>query len=82
MNLKLPKEAIIYTFNQKSNFFLLMISNFQGWLLIKLKSKFFLIKDKKLYCYNFLSLIKTYNFFLTNFFLGLLKNYLQFIKVL
>jgi ribosomal protein L6P/L9E len=77
----LPKESIIYTFNQKSNFFLLIISNFQGWLLINIKSKFILIKDKKLYIYNFLSLIKTYNFFLMNFFLGLLKNYLQYIKL-
>jgi ribosomal protein L6P/L9E len=81
MNLKLPKESIVYTFNQKCNFFLLVISNFQGWLLIRIKSKFILIKDKKLYIYNFLSLIKTYNFFLMNFFLGLLKNYLQYIKL-
>ena len=75
------KEIILYCFNKNSNLFLILISNLQGWGLVQLKYKFFIIKANKLFIYNLLALIKSYISFLINFFLGFFKNYFQYLKI-
>ena len=75
MKEKFPKEIVLYCFNKYLKFFVLSISNLQGWGLLEIHSKFILIDNFGLYLYNSIHLFKIYNAFVINFFFGLYKNY-------
>lgn len=79
--MNLSKELIIYCFNKKSKIFLLLISSIQGWGIFQIKYSYILVKEKKIYLYNSISLIKTYFFLLSSFLLGLFKIYFQYLKL-
>jgi len=77
----LPKELALYYLNLKSNFFLIIVSNNQGWSLIKIKSNSILSRNNKLYCYDTLMKFNSYNSYFSMIFLGFLQNYSQYIKL-
>jgi ribosomal protein L6P/L9E len=77
----IPNEIVIYYYSIKKHFFFIIVSNVQGWSIINLKYKLIVIRNNKFYVYNLLLYIKTYNTYLTNIFLGYLKNYSQYVRV-
>jgi ribosomal protein L6P/L9E len=74
--MNIPKEIICYSFKQNNFIFLLVLSNLQGWGILKffIRGSFF----NKFFSYYY-NIINQANF--SNFILGFYKNYICFLKL-
>ena len=74
--MRVPKEIVCYVFKENNFVFLLVLSNLQGWGLIKLLISSSFFNNNFNYYYKEIDQVNIYNFIL-----GFYKNYICFLKI-